>query len=186
MAKKFFLAFLAIILLNLGAFAQTQISTATQFLAIQQGGNYIQTADIDLGNVGTKTAAIIQNFSGTYDGNGYTITYQATFRGNNVTDANFGLFGRVTGTIKNLNVNGEATISGNGSDMQIGLLCGKLSNNGLISHCSVSGDVTSTVHASNGGGTDAGLIVGQCEAKVEYCMGTGNVTGVGYVGGLVG
>ena len=186
MTKKYFLPFLAMLLLNLSAFAQTQISTADQFWAIQQGGNYIQTADIDLGDVGTRTAALIQNFSGTYDGNGYTITYQATFQGNNVTDANFGLFGRVTGTIKNLNVNGEATISGNGSDMQIGLLCGKLSNNGLISHCSVSGNVTSTVHASNGGGTDAGLIVGQCEAKVEYCMGTGNVTGVGYVGGLVG
>lgn len=205
MAKKFFLAFLAIILLNLGAFAQTEISTAAQFLAMQQGGNYIQTADIDLGNVGTKTVAIIQNFSGTYDGNGYTITYQASFQGNNVTDASFGLFGHVTGTIKNLNVNGEATISGNGSDMQIGLLCGKLANSqtetvsgnrpknysytykkGTISHCSVSGNVTSTVYASNGGGTDAGLIVGQCEGTVEYCMGTGNVIGVGYVGGLVG
>ena len=205
MTKNIFTIFLAMLLLNLSAFAQTEISTKEQFLAIQEGGNYVQTADINLGNVGTRTAALIQNFSGTYDGNGYTITYQATFEGNNVTDASFGLFGHVTGTIKNLNVNGEATISGNGSDMQIGLLCGKLANSqtetssgnqpvnysytykmGTISHCSVSGNVTSTVYASNGGGTDAGLIVGQCEGTVEYCMGTGNVTGVGYVGGLVG
>ena len=186
MTKKYFLPFLAMLLLNLSAFAQTQISTADQFWAIQQGGNYIQTADIDLGDVGTRTEALIQNFSGTYNGNGYTITYQATFQGNNVTDANFGLFGEVTGTIRNLNVSGTVSISGNGSDMQIGLLCGKLANPGLISHCSVSGDVTSTVYASNGGGTDAGLIVGQCESRLEYSVGTGNVTGVGYVGGLVG
>lgn len=186
MTKKYFLPFLAMLLLNLSAFAQTQISTADQFRAIQQGGNYIQTADIDLGNVGPRTEAIIQNFSGTYDGNGYTITYQATFQGDDVTDANFGLFGRVTGTIRNLNVNGTASISGNGSDMQIGLLCGKLANPGLITHCSVSGNVTSTVYASNGGGTDAGLIVGQCESRLEYSVGQGDVTGVGYVGGLVG
>ena len=81
--KKHLLSFLALVMLSFSAFAQTEISTRAQFLAMQPGGNYIQTANIELGDF-TQMTAIIQNFSGTYNGGGYSITYSATF----TSDAN--------------------------------------------------------------------------------------------------
>ncbi|MEE1142511.1 MAG: fibronectin type III domain-containing protein [Bacteroidales bacterium] len=185
MIKKHLLSFLAIVMLSFSAFAQTPISTKAQFLAMQPGGNYIQTADIDLGDLGARTQAIIQTFTGTYDGNGFQITYQATFEGN-TNNTCYGLFGTVGGTIRNLTLVADATFSGTGNDMQVGLLCGRLSAGGVISFCNVYGNLNSTIYASEGGGSDAGLIIGESLGRLEYSSGEGTVVGVGYVGGLIG
>lgn len=177
-------------MLSFSAFAQTEISTRDQFLAIamQPGGNYIQTADIDLGNFAQNTA-IIPTFSGVYDGGGYTITYQATFTANTDSVA-LGLFGTVTGQIKNLNIaNSSLTATGN-TTANIGLLCGYLNGrNAKISGCNVINSVINSTNFT----VDAlarvatGLLVGKMNnSRIEYCSVSGRITAFGYAGGIVG
>ncbi len=93
---------------------------------------------------------------------------------------------------------------GNGAGMRCGLLCGYLyggttsttswfgstttkdNDGGLIEHCNVSGNINSTANANFTGSASAGLIIGYCRGTLQYSSGSGNVTGAGYVGGLVG
>lgn len=139
MIKKQLLVILATIVLSFSAFAQTEIRTKEQFLAIQAGGNYIQTVDIDLGDLGTladNTAIINGTFSGTYDGGGHSISYSVKFFGN-VEKESFGLFEKVSGTIKNLRItSSSAMLTGTGPDMNVGLICGVLLSGGVITDLS--------------------------------------------------
>lgn len=199
MIKKQLLVILATIVLSFNSFSQTPItiSTANEFLSvIEQGlsGNYIQTADIVLGDLGTLNEAIINGtFSGTYDGKGHSISYSAAFQGQgaNTSGKCFGLFEKVTGTIKNLNiVNSYATLSGDGKTMNIGLICGLLGGTtikGHIINCHVMGDVNSSVTPKDKNGSDAALIAGEViDGEIYCCSGIGNVSGVGYAGGITG
>lgn len=180
------------------------INSAEEFLKIgttySSSESYIQTADIDLGDKGTVTSSIIDvDFSGTYDGNGYSISYKATFAGKGHNSSNdihsggdYGLFRCVKGggTLKNMNINGEVlmtALSGKPDNMNVALLCGHSGNNALIDHCNVAGSVSTYINASNGGGADAALLIGQADnTTIQYCSGSGNVVGVGWVGGLIG
>ncbi|MEE1001709.1 MAG: fibronectin type III domain-containing protein, partial [Bacteroidales bacterium] len=209
--RKLFLTFVTALLCSIVSFAQFAggngtegnpylISTKAQFEAIAQQSNgasgkyFRQTADIDLGVYVNRASSIISTFRGTYDGDGHTITYQASFNGNTY-DGNYALFGLVEGgTLENINVNADVTISGTQNNMQVALLCGKLTNRrtngsryyGIIRNCNVNGNINSTVSAEGGGGTDAGLLVGESQGQIKYCNGNGNVRGLGYVGGLIG
>ena len=189
-SKKHFLSFLIVVLLSLGAYSQTSISTKEQFLAIQQNpsGSYIQTANIDLGNF-DQTTAIIQDFSGTYDGGGYSITYNANFTVNTDNVA-LGLFGIATGTIQNLNITSSSlTVTGNKS-ARIGLLCGYLNGtSAIITNCHIT---TGTINSTNFN-TDAnarvstGLLVGEMyNSTVKYSSASSSVSAFGYAGGLIG
>lgn len=201
---------MAALFVSFAAAAQTTItiSSAEEFLKIgvddnyPSNGNYIQTANIDLGDKGTITKSIINvDFSGTYDGRGYTISYKATFAGtghNNSNDihngGDYGLFRCVKGgTLKNMNINGEVlmTAAGSNNNMNVALLCGHTVSVGtrraIVDHCNVVGSVSTRINADNGGGADAALLIGQADGTtVQYCMGSGNVVGVGWVGGLIG
>ena len=197
--RKLFLTFVASLLCSIVSFAQitptqpqgsgTQqspyfISTASEFLWITNDNDayYEQTADINLGDLGQKSAAIISSFSGTYDGNGHTITYQASF---NASDqGGYGLFGSVSGTIKNLTLDASATFGGVSNFIDFGLLCGRLS--GTLQSCNVVGVINSTAVSSNGSGTDSGLLVGESSGTIKYCIANGSVAGLGHVGGLIG
>lgn len=73
-----------------------------------QGANAVLTADIDLsGETWTPIGTSSKKYSGTFDGNGYTI-FNLTI-GN--ASSNSGLFGCVTGTVQNLTVTGSITVS---------------------------------------------------------------------------
>lgn len=195
MAKKFFLAFVAIILLNLGAFAQTQISTAADFLSAlsnNPAGNYIQTENIDLGVINLGQSGYISDFSGTYDGDGHSITFTATSTAT-ADNARIGLFGTVTGIIKNLNLNNcQITAETDGSNTaEIALLCARLDgNNALVTDCNITnGNINSTIASGEAFEREAtGLLIGHLRngASIKYSNVNGNVTGIGYVGGLVG
>ena len=185
------------------------ISNAEEFVWIANNNDYDvyfeQDADIIIfGDLGELTNAIIPNFKGKYDGKGNTITYQATFIGTD-NNRNYSLFGSVNGgnkyvntggwfpeavsctaEIRNLNVNANVTLSGNQNNMNVALICGSLGNRGVIECCNVSGEISSTVSPTGGGGSDAGLLIGESAGTVRYCTGSGNVVGVGYVGGLIG
>lgn len=182
---------------------------------IDTNSSYIQTADINLGNMGTLDTAIIKEFRGTYDGGGHSISYSATFRGkshqdeksgygygcnhndgNGNYDGDYGLFGFLRGgvehggVIKNLNLSGEILIipypGDDCNNMNYALLCGHAFCGSKIDHCNVSGTVNSQVEGQKGGG-DAGLLVGQADgATIQYCTGSGNVSSVGWAGGLIG
>lgn len=200
MAKRLFLAVL-VLLFGFNAFSQLQgsgteldpyliedvadfdyfkdmISEATQ------GKYFKQTADIDLGSRNLTSAIVSANFDGIYDGDSNTITYQATFTTSG-QGTSYAIFGGVYGTIKNLNVNGNITVSGGGQDLRCALLCGYL-NGGTIESCNVIGNVNSTAGVGAIGSAGTGLIVGRCDGTIQYCTGSGNVTGPGYVGGIAG
>ncbi|MDD6164766.1 MAG: fibronectin type III domain-containing protein [Bacteroidales bacterium] len=183
------------------------INSAEEFLKIGNNAgypidantSYIQTADIDLGDKGTVTSSIINvDFRGTYDGDGYSISYKATFIGKSHNDNNtihtggdYGLFRCVNGgTLKNMNINGEVLMtasSGKPNNMNVALLCGHSTGRAVIDHCNVAGSVSTYINASNGGGADAALLIGQADnTTIRYCSGSGNVVGVGWVGGLIG
>lgn len=187
MTKRFCFAVL-VLLFGFNAFSQIEIWSETDFRNIKNNvnGNYVQMAPIDLGSIGDTSDAIIgTEFKGTYDGGGFTITYSASFDGTTTT-GDYGLFSTVSGTIKNLNVNANVTLGGSAVAMNVALLCGYLKEGGNIMFCNVSGNVNSTVNAELGGGSDAGLIVGESKGKIKYCNASGNVVGVGYAGGIVG
>lgn len=181
---------MAILLCGITSFAQIEIWTAEDFLAISQNGNYIQKADINLGPF-TQNTAIIPTFSGTYDGDGYSITYQASFTATE-NDAKLGLFGTVNGTIKNLKlINCAITASSDGNaTANIALLCAYLNGgDALITDCNViNGTINSTIKTTaNFERVATGLIVGVLNnGKINYSSAIGNVSGFGYVGGLVG
>ena len=199
--RKLFLTFVASLLCSIVSFAQitptqpqgsgTQqspyfISTASEFLWISNDNDayYKQTADINLGDLEQKSVAIISSFSGTYDGNGHTITYQAQF---SASSSNIGLFGSVSGTIKNLTLNASVTISESGTNwVNVGLLCGTLT--GTLENCHATNcNINSVIATNNGHGISVGLLVGKMSGgTLNYSSGVGNVTGNGRVGGLVG
>lgn len=118
-----------------------QISTAedlTNFaLAVNEGNtelNAVLTADIDytefikIGDTGDH------KYAGTFDGKFHCITYNTT-----ATGSSFGLFGGVSGTIKNLKVDGSIETSTN----KIGGIVGECFG-GTIENCYSSVDIIGT------------------------------------------
>ncbi|MBO7224931.1 MAG: T9SS type A sorting domain-containing protein [Bacteroidales bacterium] len=205
--RKLWLTFTAMLFCSIASFAQTiPIGSAEDFMKIGKvdthpvRGSYELTANIDLGDLGTLTEAVIPTFEGTFNGNNNRITYNANFSGTGSV-INFGLFGNVDGyqtntswfnptystaTIHHLNVQGTVTLNGTTDNMNVSLICGNLGSHGVIEYCNALGNINSTVNPEQGGGSDAGLIVGESAGTVKYCQGNGNVVGVGYVGGLIG
>ena len=222
--KKLFFA-IAALFVSFAAAAQTYdslgriiINSKEEFLKIGNtngypvdiNSSYIQTADINLGNMGTLDAAIIKVFRGTYDGGGHSISYSATFRGkthqgennghgygcnhddgNGNYDGDYGLFGFLMGgVIKNLNLSGDILVTrypnNNCDNVNYALLCGHAFCGSTIDHCNVTGTLSSQVEGRKGGG-DAGLLIGQADgATIQYCTGSGSVSSVGWAGGLIG
>ena len=155
--RKLFLTFVASLLCSIVSFAQTEIWTAQDFInSVGTSGNYKLMADINLGVL--ENAAIKSSFSGTFDGNGHTITYQAQF---STSSPNIGLFGSVSGTIKNLTLNASVTISDGGTNwVNVGLLCGTLT--GTLENCHATNcNINSVIATSNGHGISVGLLVGK-------------------------
>ena len=192
--RKLFLTFVTALLCSIVSFAQDtiQISSAEDFLKIGKDPNYPvnrpykQTADINLGTYhATDNNFIIESFSGNFNGDNHTITYQGSFTSTRDGET-IGLFETVSGTIQNLNLNADITVSGTNAQVKVGLLCGELANSGTIKFCDVTGNVNSTAKSGSTGNASTGLIIGNNFGDLQYCTGHGNVTGVGYVGGLVG
>jgi hypothetical protein len=113
-----------------------------------------------------------QPFRGEFDGNGKTIS---NFRYKNMSDDYVGLFQYVSGTIKNLRLD-QARVVGN--KMGVGALVGYLQNGGL-SGCSVT-------RASISGNARVGALAGNVDGAVTGSRSDGSVSGVLYVGGLIG
>ena len=129
------------------------------------------TADLDLSGV---EFAGIPSFSGTFDGNGHTIS------GLNITSdgSTLGLFRYLTETavVQNLTVQGR--VAPEGSRSQVGGIAG--SNAGTISGCTFEGEVS--------GGDNVGGLVGvnTVSGILENCRTQGIIHGNHFVGGMAG
>lgn len=150
------------------------------------------TANIDLSvswkPIGTCEAHKEEpiTFTGTFDGNGHTISGNIDNMGDNMGDnyqesTDVGLFARLGsgGTVKNLKFTGS--VIGVGRATNIGGIVGK--NIGIVTNCTFSGSV------NGGSATNVGGIVGQngIGGSVTDCtFSSGSLSGNGNVGGIVG
>lgn len=180
--------------------AVQDIGTAEAFAAMEPGGNYQLTADIIV------TAPYASDFSGTFDGNGHTVTlaisgdsdYQALFAKlaagavvKNVTVEGkvtgkkcvAGIAGYATDNVKIENCKNTASITGN---KNVGGILGEAYNNEEsisvgIKNCANEGAV-------NGTGSAVGGIVGKMEGQnsIIDCYNRGNITGFNNYAGIVG
>lgn len=162
------------------------ISTAEELNNVRNdlAGTYYLMNDIDLSSYGdwVPIGHSTTSFSGVFNGQGHKITGMTI---GNEEYENTGLFGKVTGTITNLGVDG--TIATENSN--VGLLAGQLYN-GKVTNCYSTGSVE--------GDKNIGGLIGYTYSysttvptTVENCYSRANVTGLktgisNYLGGLIG
>ena len=194
-----------------GVAAQEEISDAAELQDVQDDldGDYVLTGDIDMAGVSGFEPIGDRNdrtadrggtpFTGTFDGNGYTISNLTIDRPN---ENYVGLFGAVGsgGTVENIGIE-NVTVTGDG---WVGSLVGY--NNGEIKRAQVTGEASSnwttgglvgtnkgeittsySVADVEGGRTEAGGLVGvNLNGDISLSYATGGVSGDEKVGGLVG
>ena len=154
--------------------AVQNICTAEAFAAMEPGGNYQLTADI------TVTAPYASDFSGTFDGDGHTVTL-------NITDstADVGLFKTLSGgaVVKNVITAGSVTATGKNNvggiagvaDTELGAI--------TISNCKNEAAIE--------GNKVVGGILGGCTEDdyaltISACANEGNISGTRNIGGICG
>jgi hypothetical protein len=173
-----------------------QIADANDLLALAADTNdyskyFILTADVNLQGQVFTTAIIAADtipgypfqgtaFTGTFDGDGHKIT-NLTINDNGAGNDYLGLFGYVSGEIKNLGLENFA-VSGSIGSQYVGGLVGN--NGGNISNCDSTGAITGEANS-----IDLGGLVGSNSGGISNCYSTGAVSGgdnSGSLGGLVG
>lgn len=172
------------------ALAEGTVSSAKEFAAMDASGSYTLTKDIIV------TEPYASDFSGTFDGNGHTVTLDIT-----ASTANVGLFSKLAGgaVVKNVKVDGTvsgtegvagiaaqangATISGcincaeiSATERHVGGIVGKL-RGGTVENCYNTGAISSSRTRPINMGGIAGYVDGG--ASVENCYNTGSITGSG-------
>lgn len=151
--------------------APTAINDADDFKNMVAGGSYKLTADI------TVTAPYANEFTGTFDGNGHTVTLEIT-----ASTANVGLFSKLAGGAVVKNVITAGSISGKVNN--VGGIAGTADGNVTIENCKNT--------ASIKGGKGAGGILGYSEpgsgfVTISSCANMGSVSGTRkQVGGIAG
>lgn len=184
------------------ALAEGTVSSAEEFAAMDASGSYTLTKDIIV------TEPYASDFSGTFDGNGHTVTLEITAKTNyvglfktlaggavvkNVITAGSvtttgkkcvaGIAGYATDNVKIENCKNTASITGN---KNVGGILGEAYNNEEsisvgIKNCANEGAV-------NGTGSAVGGIVGKMEGQnsIIDCYNRGNITGFNNYAGIVG
>lgn len=170
--------------------AEGTVSSAEEFAAMVAGGSYTLTKDIIV------TEPYASDFSGTFDGDGHTVTLNIT-----ASTANVGLFSKLAGgaVVRNVKVDGTvsgtegvagiaaqangATISGcincaeiSATERHVGGIVGKL-RGGTVENCYNTGAISSSRTRPINMGGIAGYVDGG--ASVENCYNTGSITGSG-------
>lgn len=184
------------------ALAEGTVSSAKEFAEMDASGSYTLTKDIIV------TEPYAYDFSGTFDGNGHTVTLNITAKTNyvglfktlaggavvkNVITAGSvtatgkkcvaGIAGYATDNVKIENCKNTASITGN---KNVGGILGEAYNNEEsisvgIKNCANEGAV-------NGTGSAIGGIVGKMEGQnsIIDCYNRGNITGFNNYAGIVG
>ena len=147
--------------------------------------NCTLTHDIDLSGTEWEPVGDRNNvYTGTFDGNGHTISNLAITKKNLSFEDDCGMFGRVgtNATIKDLTLE-NVRLDVDADDVSIGALAG--SNQGTISNCRVSGNISVTNNEMG----FVGGVVGRMESGViQYCHSSASIQGGNsdYVGGVLG
>ena len=153
--------------------AVQNIGTAEAFAAMEPGGNYQLTADI------TVTAPYASDFSGTFDGNGHTVTLNIT-----ASTANVGLFKTLSGGAVVKNVITAGSISS--TEKYVGGIAGfanTYSGDVIIENCKN----TAAVQGGNGVGGIFGYCSGSAHSvTITGCANTGTISGARNSGGICG
>lgn len=182
--------------------AVQNIGTAEAFAAMEPGGNYQLTADIIV------TAPYAENFTGTFDGDGHTVTLNIT-----ASTAYVGLFSKLAdgAVVKNVITAGSVTTTGKKC---VAGIAGYATDNVKIENCKNTASITGTKNvggilgeaynneesisvgikncanegAVNGTGSAVGGIVGKMEGQnsIIDCYNRGNITGFNNYAGIVG
>lgn len=148
----------------------------------------VLTADIDLsGETWTPIGSGSTPYTGTFDGQGYTISGMTIENAESYS----GLFGNVTGTVKNFTVTGSITITGDETVAKVGGAVGSLgtaSAGGTVSGVISGVDITVSAGNDHIGGV-VGSMPENSSPTVENCIYTGKITvtvTAGSVAGIVG
>lgn len=147
--------------------------------------NCTLTHDIDLSGTEWEPIGDRNNvYTGTFDGNGHTIRNMAITKENLSFGDDCGMFGRVgtNATIQDLTLE-DVRLDVDADDVSIGALAG--SNQGIISNCRVSGNISVTNKEMG----FVGGVVGRMESGViQYCHSSASIQGGNsdYVGGVLG
>ena len=156
------------------------VKTAEDFIAIKNNLSAHYKLDADISASSTTGAIVEGTFSGVFDGNGHKITVNIDAPTDKSGDTFDAVFGVVTGTIKNLTVDGNVS----GSNKVAGVV-GKLYNNGKIINC--------VNYATIYGRKNVAGITGVAfnDAQVINCINFGNISGKAInngvdMGGIVG
>lgn len=182
--------------------AVQNIGTAEKFAEMQPDGTYRLTADI------TVTEPYAKDFTGTFDGNGHTVTLNIT-----ASTANVGLFSKLAdgAVVKNVITAGSVTTTGKKC---VAGIAGYATDNVKIENCKNTASITGTKNvggilgeaynneesisvgikncanegAVNGTGSAIGGIVGKMEGQnsIIDCYNRGNITGFNNYAGIVG
>lgn len=173
---------------NLFWFAALVNGTLTDGTAQNAAACAVLTTNIDLtGEAWTPIGSKSNPYTGTFDGAGFTISGMKI---ENATGYS-GLFGNVTGTVRDFTVTGSITITGDETVSRVGGAVGSLgtaSVGGTVS--GVTSDVDITVSAGNDhiGGV-VGSMPENSSPTVENCVYTGDINitvAAGSVAGVVG
>lgn len=184
------------------ALAEGTVSTAKEFAEMVASGSYKLTADIIV------TAPYAENFTGTFDGNGHTVTLNIT-----ASTAYVGLFSKLAdgAVVKNVITAGSVTTTGKKC---VAGIAGYATDNVKIENCKNTASITGTKNvggilgeaynneesisvgikncanegAVNGTGSAVGGIVGKMEGQnsIIDCYNRGNITGFNNYAGIVG
>ena len=120
-------------------------------------------------------------FAGIFDGNYHVI---ANLKITNTTTSYTGLFGVVTGTVKNLGIQGATNVTSVSSEAHTGSVAGLL-NSGRIENCyAIDCNFSSSATMTSMVGGIVGLI--DDDSIVLNCYATGELKGNGYSGGIFG
>lgn len=162
-----------------------KISTAKQFIEnFRPGGSYELCADLDFTDLVWPTAAMYGSYSGTINGNGYTISnVELTQTDNSKTNA--GLFGQLADTaalcdVTFQNVTFTIRKGTRVAGTAYGLLCGSLSDSAALTNVRIL-ESTLQISSSCYFGTDdyvIGLVCGMGDSQLDStgitCQATGD------------
>lgn len=172
-----------------------QIATAEQLKAVEKnpGAHYVLIADIDLEGSADDPWNPIGKFTGTFDGNGHTISgLYMNANSPGPADQGLGLFSYLGsgGTIKNLTVEGEihpGEGTGEKLDPAIGSVAGRC-DGGEIINCTSGVNITGHTEKTVGGivaGADGKGTIENCHytGTINITINSANTMGMG---GIVG
>lgn len=158
------------------ALAEGTVSSAKEFAEMDASGSYTLTKDIIV------TEPYASDFSGTFDGNGHTVTLNIT---SSSAKSYTGLFGTLAGgaVVKNVITAGKIEATGKDNVGGIAGFANTYSGDVTIENCKNTAAIT--------GNNEVGGILGYCSGSahsvtVTDCANTGTISGTRKLGGICG